>query len=110
MTINNNIAPNNVLVSDTWINLLTKIVKESTCWEDGSQTGLGQASGERRLGFVDKSQKGEPPLSSCSWHYIGKQKFISAPLVGVGFTCHSNSASWASSRGLGPYEYGMSQQ
>ena len=30
MTMNNNIAPNNVLVGDTWINLLTKIVKEST--------------------------------------------------------------------------------
>ena len=30
MTMNNDIAPNNVLVGDTWINLLTKIVKEST--------------------------------------------------------------------------------
>jgi hypothetical protein len=30
MIINNNIVPNNVLVGDTWINLLTKIVKEST--------------------------------------------------------------------------------
>ena len=32
MTMNNNVAPNNVLVlvGDTWINLLTKIVKEST--------------------------------------------------------------------------------
>ena len=29
MTMNNNVAPNNVLVGDTWINLLTKIVKES---------------------------------------------------------------------------------
>ena len=28
--MNNNIAPNNVLVGDTWINLLTKIIKEST--------------------------------------------------------------------------------
>ena len=30
MTMNNNIAPNDVFVGDTWINLLTKIVKEST--------------------------------------------------------------------------------
>jgi hypothetical protein len=30
--------------------------------------------------------------------------------VGVCFTCHSNGASWTSSRGLGSYEYGMSQQ
>ena len=30
MTMNNNIAPNNVLVRDTWNNLLTKIIKEST--------------------------------------------------------------------------------
>ena len=30
MTMNNNTAPNNVLIGDTWINLLTKIVKEST--------------------------------------------------------------------------------
>jgi hypothetical protein len=30
MTMNNNVAPNNVLVGDTCINLLTKIVKEST--------------------------------------------------------------------------------
>ena len=30
MTMNNNVAPNNMLVSGTWINLLTKIVKEST--------------------------------------------------------------------------------
>ena len=30
MTMNNNLAPNNVLVADTWINLLTKIIKEST--------------------------------------------------------------------------------
>ena len=30
MTMNNNVAPNNVLVGDTWINLLTKIVKEPT--------------------------------------------------------------------------------
>ena len=30
MTMNNDIAPNNVLVGDTWINLLTKIIKEST--------------------------------------------------------------------------------
>ena len=30
MTMNNNVAPNNVLVGDTWINLLTKIIKEST--------------------------------------------------------------------------------
>ena len=30
MTMNNNVAPNNMLVGDTWINLLTKIVKEST--------------------------------------------------------------------------------
>ena len=30
MTMNNNLAPSNVLVGDTWINLLTKIVKEST--------------------------------------------------------------------------------
>ena len=29
MTINNDVAPNNVLVGDTWINLLTKIIKES---------------------------------------------------------------------------------
>ena len=28
--MNNNVAPNNVLVGGTWINLLTKIVKEST--------------------------------------------------------------------------------
>ena len=30
LIIKNNIAPNNVLVGDTWINLLIKIVKEST--------------------------------------------------------------------------------
>ena len=30
MTMTNNVAPNNMLVGDTWINLLTKIVKEST--------------------------------------------------------------------------------
>ena len=30
MIMNNNVAPNNMLVGDTWINLLTKIVKEST--------------------------------------------------------------------------------
>ena len=30
LIMNNNVAPNNVLVGDTWINLLTKIVKEST--------------------------------------------------------------------------------
>ena len=29
MTMNNNVAPNNVLVGGTWINLLTKIIKES---------------------------------------------------------------------------------
>ena len=28
--MNNNVAPNNVLVGDTWINLLIKIVKKST--------------------------------------------------------------------------------
>ena len=30
MIMNNNAAPNNMLVGDTWINLLIKIVKEST--------------------------------------------------------------------------------
>ena len=30
MIMSNNIAPNNVLVGDTWINLFIKIVKEST--------------------------------------------------------------------------------
>ena len=30
MIMNNNVAPNNVLVGDTWINLLIKIIKEST--------------------------------------------------------------------------------
>ena len=30
MTMNNNVAPNNVLIGDTWINLLTKIIKVST--------------------------------------------------------------------------------
>jgi hypothetical protein len=30
MIMNNNVAPYNVLVGDTWINLLIKIVKEST--------------------------------------------------------------------------------
>ena len=30
MIMNNNVAPNNVLICDTWINLHTKIVKEST--------------------------------------------------------------------------------
>ena len=30
MIMNNNVAPNNVLVGGTWINLLTKIIKEST--------------------------------------------------------------------------------
>ena len=30
MIMNNNVAPNNMLVGDTWINLLIKIVKEST--------------------------------------------------------------------------------
>ena len=30
MTMNNNLAPNNMLVVDTWVNLLTKIIKEST--------------------------------------------------------------------------------
>jgi hypothetical protein len=30
LIINNNVAPNNVLVGDTWINLFFKIVKEST--------------------------------------------------------------------------------
>ena len=63
------------------------------CWENGSRTGLGEESGKRRLGCVDKSRKEEPPLPSCSLHYIGKQKFTSAPSVGVGFTCHSNGAS-----------------
>ena len=28
--MNNNVAPNNVLLGDTWINLLIEIVKEST--------------------------------------------------------------------------------
>jgi hypothetical protein len=28
--MNNNVGPNNMLVDDTWINLLIKIVKEST--------------------------------------------------------------------------------
>ena len=28
--MNNNVAPNNALLGDTWINLLIKIVKEST--------------------------------------------------------------------------------
>ena len=28
--MNNNVATNNMLVGDTWINLLIKIVKEST--------------------------------------------------------------------------------
>jgi hypothetical protein len=30
MIMNNNVAPNNALLGDTWINLLNKIVKEST--------------------------------------------------------------------------------
>ena len=30
MITNNNVAPNNALLGDTWINLLIKIVKEST--------------------------------------------------------------------------------
>ena len=30
LIMNNNVAPNNILVCDTWINLLIKIVKEST--------------------------------------------------------------------------------
>jgi hypothetical protein len=30
LIMNNNVAPNNVLVGATWINLLIKIVKEST--------------------------------------------------------------------------------
>ena len=30
MIMNNNVAPNNMLVGGTWINLLTKIIKEST--------------------------------------------------------------------------------
>jgi hypothetical protein len=30
MIMNNNVAPNNILIGDTWINLLIKIVKEST--------------------------------------------------------------------------------
>ena len=30
LIMNNNVAPNNMLVGDTWINLLIKIVKEST--------------------------------------------------------------------------------
>ena len=30
LIMNNNVAPNNVLVRVTWINLLIKIVKEST--------------------------------------------------------------------------------
>ena len=30
MIMNNNVAPNNVLVGGTWINLLIKIVKKST--------------------------------------------------------------------------------
>ena len=30
MIMNNNVAPNNMLVGDTWINLPIKIVKKST--------------------------------------------------------------------------------
>ena len=30
LIMNNNVAPNHMLASDTWINLLIKIVKEST--------------------------------------------------------------------------------
>ena len=30
MTMNNNVAPNNALLGDIWINLLIKSVKEST--------------------------------------------------------------------------------
>jgi hypothetical protein len=54
-------------------------------------------------------ERREPSLPSCSLHYIGKRKFTSDPSVEVSFTCHSNGASWASSRGLSSYEYGMSQ-
>ena len=32
------------------------------CWENGSRTGLGEESGKKRLGFVNKSRKGE---STC---------------------------------------------
>jgi hypothetical protein len=84
-------------------------------WDEGLgrrsyDKGLGEGLA-RELIRVFKVRVGEesPPLSSRSWHYIGKQKFASNPSVGVGFTCHSSDASWASSRGLGPYEYGISQ-
>jgi len=36
-------------------------------------------------------------------------EFYKRSLVGVDFTCHSNSLSWVSSRELGPCEYDMSQ-
>jgi len=34
---------------------------QGECWENGSQTCLGEESREKRLGFVNKSQKGELP-------------------------------------------------
>ena len=40
MTMNNNVAPNNVLVGDTWINLLTKIINKSTLHLSGTNYSI----------------------------------------------------------------------
>lgn len=47
------------------------------------------------------------PLALMILALYRQQKFTSDPSMGVGFTCHFNGASWASSRELGPYEYGI---
>ena len=50
------------------------------------------------------------PLALTILALYRQAEIYKRPLGGVSFTCHFNGASWASSRGLGPYEYGMSQQ
>ena len=50
------------------------------------------------------------PLALMIMTLYRQTEIYKRPSVGVDFTCHSNSLSWASSRGLGPCEYDMSQQ
>jgi hypothetical protein len=54
------------------------------CWENGSRTGLGEESGKRRLGFVNKSQKGEP-LALMFLALYRQAKISKRLLDGVGF-------------------------
>jgi hypothetical protein len=92
---------------------LVQRIHEEGSMEKALRRRLQHARGESEATarVCEKMSKGGES-SSCPHvfgHYIGKQKFTGDPLMGVGFTCHSNGASWASSMGLGPYECGLSQ-